>query len=202
MTRLRKSLSPLYWRCFNFVNRHGLTLLLFPILAPIAAVQFLAYTLRTNTIPRLRFGRKGPGCFISPLANFMNARNIFLGSRVGLAHECFIWAGSRATVTVGDHTLIGPGAMVVAHDHKSEVTETPLRLQGSVEHDIRIGMNVWIGHNATVLKGVSIGDCAVVAAGAVVTKDVPAGAVVGGIPARVIILKKPDGAANTNNERS
>jgi hypothetical protein len=128
ITRLKKCVAPAYWRCFNFVNRHGLTLLLFPILAPIAAGQCLAYTLRTNTIPRLRLGRKGRGCFISPVANFTSPRNISLGSGVALGKQCFIWAGSRATVTIGDHTLIGPGAMVVAFDHQSGLTETPLRL--------------------------------------------------------------------------
>ena len=51
---------------------------------------------------------------------------------------------------------------------------------------IKIGKNVWIGSNATVLQGVSIGDGAVVAAGAVVTKDVPANTIVGGVPAKVI----------------
>lgn len=51
---------------------------------------------------------------------------------------------------------------------------------------IRVGKNVWIGSHATVLQGVTIGDNAVVAAGAVVVKDVPANAVVGGVPAKII----------------
>lgn len=57
---------------------------------------------------------------------------------------------------------------------------------------IHIGRNVWIGANATVLPGVTIGDHAVIAAGAVVTKDVPANTVVGGVPAKVIRMM--DGA--------
>ena len=51
---------------------------------------------------------------------------------------------------------------------------------------IVLGRNVWVGSNATILRGVTVGDNSVIAAGAVVTKDVPAGSVVGGVPAEII----------------
>ena len=56
---------------------------------------------------------------------------------------------------------------------------------------IIVGKNVWIGSNSTILQGVSIGDGAIVAAGAVVTKDVPANSIVGGIPAKLIRYIEP-----------
>lgn len=65
---------------------------------------------------------------------------------------------------------------------------------------VRIGCNVWIGSHATILRGVTIGDNAVVAAGAVVTEDVPANTIVGGIPAKII--KHIDENGNTILERS
>lgn len=67
-------------------------------------------------------------------------------------------------------------------DHSLE----PSKRKGMYPAPIRLGKNVWVGAHATVLKGVTVGDDAVIAAGAVVTKDVPAGAIVAGVPARVI----------------
>jgi acetyltransferase-like isoleucine patch superfamily enzyme len=65
-----------------------------------------------------------------------------------------------------------------------------VRLQGIYKRDVRVGNNVWIGYGACILRGVTVGDNAVVGTGAVVTKDVPANAVVAGVPARVIRMRE------------
>ena len=69
-------------------------------------------------------------------------------------------------------------------------TERPIRVQGIYKRDTRVGSNVWIGHGAQILRGVTVGDNAIVGAGSVVTKDVPANAVVGGVPARVLRMRE------------
>ena len=90
-----------------------------------------------------------------------------------------------AELTIGADTMIGPYCYLTDHDHGVE-GERPLREQPLVAAATRIGSNVWIGAHASVLKGVTIGDRAVVAAGAVVTRDVPAGCAVAGVPARLM----------------
>jgi acetyltransferase-like isoleucine patch superfamily enzyme len=68
--------------------------------------------------------------------------------------------------------------------------ERPIRLQGIYKRDVHLGHNVWVGYGASVLRGVSIGDNAVVGTSSVVTRDVPANAVVGGVPARLIRMRR------------
>lgn len=84
------------------------------------------------------------------------------------------------SVEIGDDTLIAE--MVTIRDHGPK----PYRRQGFVSAPIRIGQNVWIGNKVTITKGINIGDNSVVAANAVVTKDVEPNVVVGGVPARII----------------
>jgi acetyltransferase-like isoleucine patch superfamily enzyme len=62
-------------------------------------------------------------------------------------------------------------------------------VQGIYKRDTCVGSNVWIGHGAQILRGVTVGDNAIIGAGAVVTKDVPANAVVGGVPARILRMR-------------
>ncbi|MBL8014506.1 MAG: acyltransferase [Candidatus Omnitrophica bacterium] len=93
------------------------------------------------------------------------------------------------TVTIGDDCLIAADVHIYDHDHRFDDLSRPIRLQGYVTRPIKIGNNVWIGAKATVLKGVTIHDGAVIAANSVVTKDVPANAIVGGNPARVIKVR-------------
>lgn len=78
-------------------------------------------------------------------------------------------------ITIGDHTVIGYNATILTHEFTAEEWR---------RGPVHIGSRVLIGANATVLAGVTIGDGATVAAGALVTRDVPAGAMVGGVPAR------------------
>lgn len=92
-------------------------------------------------------------------------------------------------VRIGSGTLIGGFVTIIDGNHEFDDTHRPIREQGGKQLPIDIGTDVWIGSNAIVLQGVRIGDGAVVAANATVTSDVPAGAIVGGTPARVIRMR-------------
>ena len=89
-----------------------------------------------------------------------------------------------AEVTMGDWVMIGPHVLISTVNHPLSPRGRRNRL--GVAKPVRIGDDVWIGGHATILPGVTIGDGAVVAAGAVVTKDVPPYTVVAGVPARVV----------------
>jgi acetyltransferase-like isoleucine patch superfamily enzyme len=67
--------------------------------------------------------------------------------------------------------------------------ERPIRAQGIYTREVEVGSNVWIGYGACILRGVKVGDNSIIGANAVVTKDVPANAVVGGIPARILRMR-------------
>ena len=85
-------------------------------------------------------------------------------------------------VTLGDGCQIGHNVVFATLNHGL----APEDRHTTYPAPIILGRNVWVGSNSTILQGVTIGDNAVVAAGAVVTKDVPADAIVGGVPAKVI----------------
>lgn len=106
--------------------------------------------------------------------------NIFLGERVFLNFNCVIL--DVVKVEIGDGTQVGPGVQLLAADHPRDATKRALGLESG--RTIRIGRNVWIGGGAIVLPGVTVGDDAIIGAGSVVTRDVPAGATVVGNPAR------------------
>ena len=83
---------------------------------------------------------------------------------------------SRKNIIIGNHTTIGNNVVIVDHDHNKYV-------DGYIEKAIKIGNSVWIGANCTILKGVTIGDNSIIAAGSVVVYDVPANVIVAGVPA-------------------
>ena len=93
-------------------------------------------------------------------------------------------------IDIGDNCLIGHQVVFATLNHDLD----PAKRAGMHPAPIKLGRNVWVGAHATILAGVTVGDDAVIAAGAVVTKDVPAGAVVGGVPAKIIkhIAKKEE----------
>lgn len=107
---------------------------------------------------------------------------------VGISPNAFI--AVRGDVFIGSDTIIGPGFSLLAENHNFEATDIPVRLQGATRKGIHIGRNVWIGANVTVLDGITVGDNAILAAGCVVTKDVPAGGIYGGVPARCIRMRE------------
>jgi acetyltransferase-like isoleucine patch superfamily enzyme len=108
-------------------------------------------------------------------------RNIRVGRHVFVNQNCTIY--DLAPVTIGDEVLIGPNVSLITTSHPVAPSR---RLAELVAEPIDIGANVWIATGATVIGGVTIGEHSVVAAGSVVTGDVPAATLVGGNPARVI----------------
>lgn len=130
-------------------------------------------------------------------------RRFWLGKRSVVESYCCI-NNAVGDVTIGDNTrigihstIIGPvcighhvnlaqGIVVTALNHQFENTALRIDLQGVSTKPVIIGDDVWIGANSVILPGVTIGSHCVVAAGAVVTKDVPKNTVVGGIPAKVL----------------
>lgn len=109
--------------------------------------------------------------------------HIRIGDRVVISRGTHIVA--FAGIEIGAGTMIGEYASLRDANHRYDDAR-PLRDSGHVARPIRIGREVWIGRGAMILPGVTIGDRAVIGANAVVTRDVPAGALVGGVPARVI----------------
>ena len=80
--------------------------------------------------------------------------------------------------------------MMIDFDHGVVETERPIRDQGIYKRDVTIGHNVWIGYGACLLRGVTVGDNSVIGTSSVVTADVPANAVGGGIPAKLLRMRK------------
>ena len=146
----------------------------------------------------------GTGCFIAPDAAIFGepGRPVRLGDRCAVAAQAFLHGpltlgsdvsinagarldGGRKGITIGDGTRIASGAALYAFDHglapDRTIREQPVRSRG-----ITLGQDVWVGANAGVTDGVTIGDHAVVAMGAVVTRDVPAWTIVAGVPAQFV----------------
>jgi acetyltransferase-like isoleucine patch superfamily enzyme len=111
-----------------------------------------------------------------------------IGAKTVLGQECTISAYQR--VRVGEQCVIADRAMFIDFDHGVVEVERPIRLQGIYKRDVEVGSNVWIGYGACILRGVRIGDNSVIGTNSVVTKDVPANAVVGGVPARVLRMRE------------
>lgn len=129
----------------------------------------------------IRFGER---CVLDRGMTVESSGVLTVGDRVVFGHRCTVAACE--TVEIGEDTMIGELVSIRDHDHAFDDLDRPVREQGVVVAPVRIGRDVWIGGKATVLKGVTIGDQAVIGANAVVTADVPARAIAAGVPARVI----------------
>lgn len=129
--------------------------------------------------------RTGSPCEIHPSVSLRHARNIEIGSHTRIQPNAVLWASPNAKIVIGDNTGLGPGAKLFASNHQFKAGE-PYHKQPWTERDIRIGNDVWVGAGTIIVAGVTIGDQCVIAAGSVVTKDIPPGVVAAGVPARVL----------------
>ncbi len=113
---------------------------------------------------------------------------VAIGKKTVLGQECTISAYRR--VRIGEQCVIADRAMFIDFDHGMVEVERPIRHQGIYTREVEVGSNVWIGYGACFLRGVRVGDNAVVGTNSVVTKDVPANGVVGGVPAKLIRMRE------------
>lgn len=111
---------------------------------------------------------------------------IQIGNYSELGTNCVI----QSNTFIGNNVIMGPDIKIYTKNHKFDSLEIPIQLQGHTNEKTVIGDDVWLGANVVILPGVTIGNHVVVAAGAIVTKDVPDYAIVGGVPAKVLRYRK------------
>jgi acetyltransferase-like isoleucine patch superfamily enzyme len=138
---------------------------------------------RGATLELGRWSWVGHGCKIRS-----HEGTVSIGAKSVLGQECTI--SSFQHVSIGRECVIADRVMLIDFDHGMVEVDRPIRLQGIYKRDVRVGNNVWIGYGACILRGVTIGDNAVIGTNAVVTRDVPANAVVAGVPARVLRMRE------------
>ena len=136
---------------------------------------------RTEILSSLVTGYN-PYVFIESDFRCVFGKNIHFEGMAILNFNCTLLDSN--IITIGDRTLIGPGCHIICTNHALDAKE---RLRGLFDNrPVGIGARVWLGANVTVLPGVTIGDEAVIGAGSVVTKDIPAGVIAVGNPCRVL----------------
>jgi acetyltransferase-like isoleucine patch superfamily enzyme len=155
------------------------------LLHPFRMLHYYGYS---HALPR-REMTLGRDVRLAPNASLRNGARITLGDQVQVGEYAALWAGrTTGRIVVGDRTTFGPGCFVTAADYGlaggQRITD-----QAMVERDVVIGADCWIGTKAVITAGVTIGAGAVIGAGSVVTRDVPAGAIAAGVPARVIRMR-------------
>jgi acetyltransferase-like isoleucine patch superfamily enzyme len=138
---------------------------------------------RTGRVELGRWSWVGHGTKIRCHEGFVS-----IGAKTVMGQECTISAFQH--VSIGRECVIADRVMLIDFDHGVVEVERPIREQGIYKRDTRVGNNVWIGYGACILRGVTVGDNAIIGTGAVVTSDVPANAVVGGVPARLIRMRR------------
>lgn len=170
------------------------------ILLFVIYVLFVKYLPATSTSNRyLRFVRTVRRAITSPLfdysgkninvergADFGLGKSISIGHNSGLGINCNV----RGPLKIGCDVMMGPNVRIITHTHNYDRTDIPMREQGGKVQKVNIGNDVWIGAGVIILPGISIGNGAIIGAGAVVAKDVPDFAIVGGVPAKIIKLRK------------
>ena len=133
----------------------------------------------------------GKSVFVPANCSFNGIENISVGNNVSFGAG-FTVLSTKADVVIGNDVMFGPCVMIVTGDHRTDIQG---RTMISIRDDEKLPENdqkvvieddVWVGANVTILKGVRIGSGSIVAAGAVVTNDVPPYSVVGGVPAKLI----------------
>lgn len=111
------------------------------------------------------------------------ATSVTIGDDSGIGKDCEL----HGEVHIGNHVMMAAECVFYTRNHESSRTDMPMNQQGeTVPRPIYVGDDVWLGRRVMVMPGVRIGEHCIVAAGAVVTKDVPPFSIVGGVPARVI----------------
>jgi len=129
-----------------------------------------------------RWSWVGNGCKIR-----VHEGEVRIGAKTVIGQECTFSVFQH--VSIGRECIVADRAMFIDFDHGVVEVDRPIRMQGIYKRDVRIGHNCWIGYGAAVLRGVTIGDNAILGTYTVVTKDIPANAVAVGQPAKVVRMR-------------
>lgn len=128
----------------------------------------------------------GEGVDLAPNVSFTNAERIRIGAGSNIGSRCHLWAGDHhGRIVLGRHTLLAPDVFITASDYRFD-EGSPVIDQAKDERDVIVGDDVWLGAKVVVVAGVTIGDGCIVAAGAVVTRDLEPYSIAGGVPAKVL----------------
>ncbi len=145
--------------------------------------------------PRVGKIKLGKACTVAPGAVIQG--NVEIGDFCSVQmNTMLIGYGTRENpagkIQIGNHVRIAPNVQMIGGNHVIDRTDLPIGKQGLVQKPIVIEDDVWIAGRVVITCGVRIGTGSVIAAGAVVTKDVPAWSIVGGVPAKILRKRKPD----------
>ena len=143
----------------------------------------LGFAIR-SIIYRLVFGKLTGFSFIQSDVKFVRARGITAGKNFTVNSGSYI--NGIGGIAFGDNVLIGPNVVISSGEHPTDASRFPILFQEPIQKKIEIGHGVWIGANAVILPGIEIGINAVVAANAVVTKNIGSNEIWGGVPARYL----------------
>lgn len=147
------------------------------------SVKFSQMILKGNAKAQLKLvlqgnNRIGKGSVFQGSQSIVLGRNSFCG--------CYCVFGINGGLIIGENVMIADAVTIRDTNHMFSRTDVPMIYQGVTVNPISISDDVWIGHGAIILQGVKINKGSVIAAGAVVSKDVPEYAIVGGVPAKII----------------
>ncbi len=133
------------------------------------------------------FARTGSNINIERLAFFGTGEDISIGSNSGIGRNAYISnIGGGGCVTIGDNVMMAPDVVILTKSHNFTDTTIPMNKQGGISANVIIEDDVWIGVRSIILPGVRICRGSIIAAGAVVTKDIPPFSIVAGVPAKII----------------
>lgn len=156
---------------------------------PAAMMQDFAIKLRRILAHKV-FKQVGQDVTIHHDVLFSSGRNITLGDSVFINRRVML--DDRAALTIGDHSMLAAGVTVETHAHVLDDFSKPMPQGGRLRKPVTIGSECLLGYNAVVMAGTTIGNRVIVASNSVVTKDVAAYHVVGGVPAKPIKVIAPD----------
>jgi len=166
---------------FMQVLKYGLS----PICVKQLVYLFAYYVI--NHVKGLHLAHIGKGTRIRPTVFLRDAERIYFGEGCTINHNNVLWAGKKnAVIRIGNHVMTGPNVQMFAFNHGMEIVDLPMVEQPFTESDIIVEDDVWIGAGCILLAGAKLGKGVVLAAGSVVTKELPPYTICGGVPARVI----------------
>lgn len=176
---------PSKWKYLKRILWAFITLKIFAYLIEI----FVYYTV--NHILGKADAKIGKGTKVHSTVILRQGNNIEIGKGSLINHNNVLQAGKgNAKIIIGDYVHTGVNVMIIAFNHAFDTREIPTIKQDYYDASVIIEDDVWIGGGATILAGVKIGKGAIIASGAVVNKDVPAYSIVGGVPAKIIKIRK------------